>query len=149
MQWVADHTWETWLIAALVLAGAELTTLDLTLLMMGVGAGAGSLMAGLGLNVYVQVLVAVAVAIAMLSFVRPPIVRRLHAAPTVHSGTAGLVGQSGLVLEEVTGQAGRIKLHGEVWSARAIDDRMLIEPGRKVAVAQIEGATAVVYPLAE
>ena len=33
-----DHAWQTWLIVALLLAGAEMATLDLTLLMMAVGA---------------------------------------------------------------------------------------------------------------
>lgn len=132
---------------AFVLAGAEITTLDFTLLMMAVGAGAGSVMAAFGLNIYVQVLVAVAVAVGMLVFVRPSIVHRLHAAPTIHSGAAALVGKAAVVVERVTSEAGRVKLAGEVWSARAVDESMQLEPGRKVAVAEIDGATAVVYPL--
>ena len=147
MGWLSDHSWEAWLIAALVLAAAEMTTLDFTLLMMAVGAGAGCLMAALGLNVWVQVLVAAAVAVAMLSFVRPSIVRRVHSGPTIQTGPQALVGQSGLVLERVTGATGRVRLRGEVWTARAVDDGVTIEPGAKVGVAEIDGATAVVYPL--
>ncbi len=147
MNWLSDHQWQTWLIAALVLAGAELATLDLTLLMMAVGAAAAALIAGLGFNVVVQVLGAVVVAVALLGFVRPNIVRRLHAGPTLQNGPEALVGRSGLVLERVTAHAGRVKLRGEVWSARTFDESVVVEPGEKVGVAQIDGATAVVYPI--
>ena len=41
MDWIRDHGWQTWLIASLLLAGAEMTRLDLSLLMMAVGAAAG------------------------------------------------------------------------------------------------------------
>ena len=147
MDWLRDHGWETWLIVALLLAGAELATLDFTLLMLAVGAGAGCLMAAIGFGLWLQVIVAAVVAVAMLAFVRPSIVKRLHAGPTVQNGPQALVGQSGLVLERVTGVDGRVRLRGEVWSARAVDDSVDIEPGAKVGVAEIDGATAVVYPL--
>ena len=147
MDWLSNHSWEAWLIAALLLAATEMATLDFTLLMMGIGAGAGCLMAAIGLNVWVQVIVAAAVAIAMLSFVRPNIVRRVHSGPTIQTGPQALIGQSGLVLERVTGLGGQVRLRGEVWSARAVDDGVTIEPGAKVGVAEIDGATAVVYPL--
>jgi membrane protein implicated in regulation of membrane protease activity len=147
MDWLQNHSWESWLIVALVLAATEMATLDFTLLMMAVGAGAGCLMAAIGFNVWIQVIVAAVVAVTMLAFVRPNIVKRVHRGPTVQNGPQALVGQSGLVLERVTGLTGRVRLRGEVWSARAVDDGVLIEPGAKVGVAEIDGATAVVYPL--
>src|SRR3954471_20909197 len=98
MGWLADHDWEAWLIAALLLAAAEMATLDFTLLMMAAGAAVGCILAALGFHVSIQVLGAVIAAVALLAFVRPRFVRRLHRGPTVQSGTAGLVGKSGLVL---------------------------------------------------
>ncbi|MBA2444458.1 MAG: NfeD family protein [Nocardioidaceae bacterium] len=147
MEWLQSHAWQTWLIAALLLAGAEMATMDFALLMLAVGAGAGCLMALLGLPVVAQVLIAVAVSVALIAFVRPTIVRRLHAGPTLQNGPEALVGKSGLVLERVTAHTGRVKLSGEVWSARALEESHVIEPGSKVAVSQIDGATAVVYPI--
>lgn len=147
MDWLQEHSWQAWLVASLLLAGAEVATLDLTLLMMAVGALAGCGVAAAGLNVYIQVLVAAIVAVSLLAFVRPPIVRRLHAGPTVRTGPAALVGGTALVLERVTEHAGRIKLGGEVWSARSLDENVDIEPGSKVSVAEIDGATAVVFPV--
>ena len=149
MDWVRDHAWQSWLIAALLLAGAEMATLDLSLLMMAVGALAACAMAALGFGIVVQVLAAVVVAVAMLAFVRPNLVRRLHAAPTLRNGPEALIGRSGLVLERVTAHTGRVKLSGEVWSARSLQESAIIEPGAKVAVAEIDGATAVVYPVSQ
>jgi len=51
------------------------------------------------------------------------------------------------VLERVTAHAGRVKLSGEVWSARSVEEAAVIEPGHKIGVAEIDGATAVVYRL--
>jgi membrane protein implicated in regulation of membrane protease activity len=147
MDWVRDHGWQTWLIVSLLLAGAEMTTLDLSLLMLAVGAGAGCVVAAVGFNVVFQVIVAAVVAVALLGLVRPNMVKRLHAGPTLQNGPGALVGKSGLVLERVTAETGRVKLMGEVWSARTLEESATIEPGEKVGVAQIDGATAVVYPV--
>lgn len=147
MDWLRDHDWQTWLIVALLLAGTEMATLDFTLLMMAVGALAGCLAALVGFSVVFQVLTSVVVAVALLAFVRPPIVRRLHRGPTLQNGPVALVGKSGLVLERVDAHNGRVKLSGEVWSARTLEESQVVEPGTKVGVAQIDGATAIVYPL--
>ncbi|MGH3470480.1 MAG: NfeD family protein [Nocardioidaceae bacterium] len=147
MDWVSNHGWQSWLIISLLLAGAELTTLDLTLLMLAVGAAVGCLLAVLGLAVAVQVIGAVVVAVAMLAFVRPNVVRRLHAGPTLENLPAALVGESGLVLEQVTAHDGRVKLRGEIWSARTQDPSVVVEPGKTISVVKIDGATAIVFPL--
>ena len=146
MDWLQEHSWQAWLVVSLVLAGAEAATLDFTLLMMAVGALAGCGAAAIGLNIYVQVLAAAVVSVSLLAFVRPAMARRLHGGPTVRTGPAALIGGTGLVLETVTEHSGRVKLGGEVWSARSLDENVEIEPGSKVSVAEIDGATAVVFP---
>ena len=50
-----------------------------------------------------------------------------------------------MVLERVDASGGRVKIGDEVWSARAFDERQVIEPGAKVQVGEIEDATALVY----
>ncbi len=146
MDWLREHDWQAWLVLSLALTGAEAATLDLTLLMMAVGALAGCGAAAVGFNLYIQVIAAAVVAVALLAFVRPSVVKRIHSGPTIRSGTAALIGSSGLVLEQVTEHTGRIKLNGEVWSARSLDESVAIDPGSKVSVAEIDGATAVVFP---
>jgi membrane protein implicated in regulation of membrane protease activity len=68
----------------------------------------------------------------------------MYAPPQIRSGTAALIGTQAVVLETVDGSTGRIKLAGEIWSARSLDEDARFEPGEKVAVFEIDGATAVV-----
>ena len=145
LDWVGGHVWAVWLGIAAVLAVAELLSLDLVLLMLATGAAAGALTAAIGLGVPVQVVVALGVSVAMLALVRPNVVRRLHAGPELTTGHAALVGRRGVVVEPVDAHGGRIRLAGELWSARAYDDTSTIQTGATVDVLEIDGATALVY----
>jgi membrane protein implicated in regulation of membrane protease activity len=55
------------------------------------------------------------------------------------------VGAKAVVLERVDLNGGQVKIGGEVWTARAYDEAQVIEPGARVDVVKIEGATALVY----
>ena len=81
----------------------------------------------------------------MLFVVRPLALRHLRTPTAIRTGTDALVGQAGVVLEPVDGNNGRIKLKGEVWSARSYDPSTSLDAGRHVEIVQIEGATAIVY----
>lgn len=76
--------------------------------------------------------------------IRPLARRHLTTPREIRSGTAALVGTSAIVVEAVDARDGRIKLAGEIWSARSLDADARIEPGATVWVLQIEGATALV-----
>ncbi len=140
-----SYDWVAWLGLAVVLGIMEVTSLDLVFAMLAVGALAGAA-SGLFIdNVLVQVLIALVVAVGMLFVVRPIAMRHLRTPHAIRTGTDALVGQRGVVLEAVDGEGGRIKLKGEVWSARAFDPDCSIAAGQHVEVVQIDGATAVVY----
>jgi membrane protein implicated in regulation of membrane protease activity len=138
--------WIAWLIVAAVLGVAELMTTTFALGIIAVAAlvaaGVGGLHAGLAL----QLLAFVAAAGAGLGFVLPVARRHVRQPPLLRTGTAALVGKSGSVLEEVTADSGRVRIGGEVWSARSYDETLVIPVGAAVDVMQIEGATALVYP---
>ena len=143
--WLSQHAWAVWLAVAVLLGVAELLSLDLILLMLAAGAGAGAATAAIGLGVPLQVLVALVVSVAMLGLVRPNVVHRLHAGPELRTGPAALVGRTAVVIEPVDAHGGRIRLAGELWSARSYDETSRIPPGATVDVLEIDGATAVVY----
>jgi membrane protein implicated in regulation of membrane protease activity len=65
--------------------------------------------------------------------------------PLLRTGTAALVGTKALVLDRVDVNGGRVRIGGEDWSARAFLDDQVLEPGERVEVVKIEGATALVY----
>ena len=48
------------------------------------------------------------------------------------------------MLERVDRDGGQVKIGGEVWTARAYDEDDVFEPGARVEVMKIDGATALV-----
>ncbi len=141
--WFED--WQAWSALAIALGVAELFSLDLVLLMLASGALVGVVVALLGLPVAVQVLAAVVASVAMLAFVRPSVVKRLHAGPELRLGHDALVGKQGITVSEVTAQGGQVRIGGELWTARPYDETLVIPEGAKVDVLQIKGATALVH----
>ena len=134
-----------WLIAALVLAGAEVLTGDLSLLMLG---GAALATAGthwvFGWPVWADGLVFVIVALLLLVGVRPVLRRRLTAGRGLPEPMKALQGKTALVLDRVARHEGQVKLDGQVWTARPLSDDDIYQPGDHVTVVHIDGATAVV-----
>ncbi len=145
MDGLGGYDWAAWLGLAVVLGIVEVTTLDLTFAMLAVGALAG---AGAGLfvdSLVIEALVALAVAVAGLVVVRPVALRHLRTPLAIRTGTDALTGSTGLVLEPVDANGGRVKVRGEIWSARSFDPSVSIEAGRNVEIVQIDGATVIVY----
>jgi len=148
MDWLRDNMCEAWLALAILLGVAELFSLDLVLIMLAVGALAGMVTAALDAALVVQVLVAAAASLGMLALVRPNLVARLHTGPELRLGHGKLVGQRGVVTEQITSvEPGRIRLAGEIWSAAPYDEDLTIAPGETVEVFEIRGATAYVHPI--
>jgi membrane protein implicated in regulation of membrane protease activity len=136
--------WIWWLIGAALLGIALVVTAMPELGMLAMGAVAGAVTAGLGGGMVAQVLVFAVVSSALIVVVQPVARRSRGQHPKLSSGVDALLGRQATVLERVDGQGGRIKLGGEVWSARSLDPDAAYEPGAQVDVAEIDGATAVV-----
>ncbi|GAA1515690.1 NfeD family protein [Kribbella lupini] len=149
MDWLRENVWAAWLGIAVVLGLAELATLDFTLLMLAAGAlaatGAAALFPGL---LWLQIVVGLLTAAAMLGAIRPLLVRKIHHGVEMKTGSQHVIGRTGVVVKEIHPDSlGSIKLGGELWTARPFDDLTTIPPGTRVEVMQIDGATAVVYPI--
>jgi membrane protein implicated in regulation of membrane protease activity len=134
--------WLLWLIAAGVLAAAEVTTLTFVLAMFSGGALAGAITAAFGAPLLAQVIVAIVATCALLIGVRPVARRHLMAGPTAATGSERLVGEEAVVLSEVTAHDGRVRLNGGEWSARSYDKGQVLPAGTVVRVMKINGATA-------
>jgi membrane protein implicated in regulation of membrane protease activity len=137
--------WVIWLILAGLLATGEVLSLGLVLGLVALGAVAAALVAVAGGGVALQLIAFAVGAVALLGLVRPVARAHLRTPRALKTGTAALVGTRALVLERVDAHTGRVKIGGEVWSARAYDETQVIEPGATVEVLKIEGATALVY----
>jgi membrane protein implicated in regulation of membrane protease activity len=138
--------WIVWLIVAAVLGVAELMTTTFALGIIAVGARVAAAVAAVDLGLPLQLLAFVVASTAGLGLVLPVARRHVRQPPLLKTGPAALVGRPARVLEEVTGDSGRVRIGGEEWSARAYDESLIIPVGHTVDVMQIEGATALVYP---
>ncbi|WP_371651817.1 MULTISPECIES: NfeD family protein [unclassified Streptomyces] len=136
--------WVGWLIAAAGLGIPLVLTAMPEFGMLAVGAVAAAVAAGLGLGTVAQVLVFVVVSVALIAVVRPIAARHSAERPRLATGIDALKGRQAVVLERVDSSGGRIKLAGEVWSARTLDGGQSFEPGQQVDVVEIDGATAIV-----
>ncbi|MQY33447.1 hypothetical protein SRB17_14080 [Streptomyces sp. RB17] len=136
--------WVWWLVGAAALGIPLVVTAMPEFGMLAVGAVAAAVAAGLGLDGVIQVLVFVVVSVALIAVVRPIAARHGRQLPRLATGVDALKGKQAVVLERVDGSGGRIKLAGEVWSARALDTGRAYEVGQEVDVVDIEGATALV-----
>ncbi|WKX69632.1 NfeD family protein [Streptomyces sp. XD-27] len=136
--------WVWWLIAAGGLGIPLVLTAMPEFGMVAVGSVAAALTDALGGGLVLQTVVFAAVSVALIAAVRPMANRSRRRPPELVSGVEALKGRQAVVLERVDGASGRIKLAGEVWSARALDTDQAYEPGQQVDVVDIDGATAVV-----
>ncbi len=135
-----------WVGIALLLVVIEIISLDLVLIMFAGGALSAGLTGYLGGPMWAQVLVFAVVSLLLLAALRPWLLRSLRGRVRLEeTGTAALVGKEAQVVAEVGATTGRVKLVGEVWTARTSAAEPLA-PGTRVRVVAIEGATAVVEP---
>lgn len=144
IDWIQDHAWAAWLAFAVFLAVIEMLSLDLVLLMFAIAALSAGIAAGLGAPVWICIPIFALVSLGLLFLVRPSLVAKLHAGPTLTTGHEALVGAFGVVVEPVDARNGRIQLAGELWSARSEQLTQTYDTGTQVQVTRIDGATAVV-----
>ncbi|WP_328556332.1 MULTISPECIES: NfeD family protein [unclassified Streptomyces] len=139
------NAWVWWLVGAAGLGIPLVVTAMPEFGMLSVGAVAAAVVAGLGGGVVLQVLVFVGVSVALIAVVRPIAARHSAQRPQLATGIEALKGKQAIVLERVDSSGGgRIKLAGEIWSARALDAGLAYEVGQEVDVVDIDGATAIV-----
>jgi len=137
--------WAVWVVIAAALALGEVFTLAFLLGLIALAAVAAGVAAALGAGVLVQLIVFIAGSIATLALIRPVAKAHLRTPARLRTGTAALVGAKAVVLERVDDVSGRVRIGGEEWSARAYLEGQVLEPGARVEVAQIQGATALVF----
>ena len=138
--------WIAWAIVAIGLAVGEIFTPGLFFLgPLAVAAVVSAAAAAIGAGIAIQVIVFAGASLASLAVLRPLARAHLRMPPAMRTGTAALVGTRAVVVQRVDDSGGRIRLGGEEWSARAYVPDQVFEAGTSVEVAEIKGATALVY----
>jgi membrane protein implicated in regulation of membrane protease activity len=136
--------WVLWMIAAGLLAVGEMFTLGFFAGPIAIAAVLAAVVALAGAGVAVQWIVFIAASLGSLLVLRPIARRHLRTPAQIRTGTAALIGAPAIVLERVDGRGGQVKIAGEVWTARSYDEDQSYEPGARVEVMKIDGATALV-----
>jgi membrane protein implicated in regulation of membrane protease activity len=139
-------SWIVWLVLAAVLGVAEIMTTTLAFGLIAVGAVVAGVVGLAGAGLPFQLIAFGVASAAGLGVVRPIAVRHIKQPPLLRTGTSALVGRSAKVVEEVTDDGGKVRIGGELWSARPYDESQVISVGSTVDVFAIEGATALVHP---
>jgi membrane protein implicated in regulation of membrane protease activity len=139
-------SWIIWLVLAAVLGVAEIMTTTLAFGLIAVGAVVAGVVGVAGAGLPFQLIAFAVASAAGLGVVRPIAVRHIKQPPLLRTGTSALVGRSAKVVEEVTDDGGKVRIGGELWSARPYDESQVIAEGSTVDVFAIEGATALVHP---
>jgi membrane protein implicated in regulation of membrane protease activity len=133
-----------WLVAGLVLLGAEVVTGTFVLLMLAGGALAAAAASLLGLGLIGSAALFAVVSVVLLAG-RSPLRHRLERrTPHTPTRAEALVGGMATVVARVDGHGGRVRIGDDEWSARAFDGAQVIEAGERVTVVRISGATALV-----
>jgi membrane protein implicated in regulation of membrane protease activity len=136
--------WVAWAVAAAILAAGEAATAGLVLGPIALAAAAAAIVAAAGAGIVIQIVAFMIASVAGIAVLRPIALRHMKTPPHLRTNTAALVGSRATVVERVDGNGGRVKIGGEVWSARSYDEDRIIEAGARVEVLKIDGATALV-----
>ena len=138
--------WVAWAIVSVLLAIGEIFTPGLFFLgPIAVAAVAATAAAAAGGPVWLQIVIFVAGSFAAVGLLRPIARAHLTMPRAIRTGAAALEGSRAIVLQPVDDRGGRVKIGGEEWSARSYVPDEQFDVGTVVEVAQIQGATALVY----
>lgn len=148
-QWLADNQAVAWLAAALILIGADMFMgMDMWLIMFGVGALAGAGAVALGVGTPLALLIAALVSLLLLTLVRPPVLKKLHAGPELkHEQVSDLVGRHARAIEAIDDAHGQVLFDGVVWTARPYLEETRIPAGTPIEVLSVDELTVLVHPV--
>jgi membrane protein implicated in regulation of membrane protease activity len=138
--------WLLWLILAVIFGVGEIATLGFFLGPFAGGAAVAAVVSAAGVPFVGSLAVFLVISVLLLLTLRPIARRQRRMPPQLRTGTAALVGKPATVLERIANDEGLgcVRIDGEVWTARSYLDDETYEPGTRVQVVEIRGATALV-----
>lgn len=138
--------WILWLVLAGVLGIGEMHQGGFYLAPFAAGAALATVVSLLGVGALLAVIVFGVSSGLVFATLRPVAKRHRRLPPSIRTGAAALIGRRAIVLERIANDegVGCVKIDGEVWTARSFDEDQIFDPGERVEVVEIRGATALV-----
>lgn len=135
-----------WMITAIGFAVAEGFTLGLTFIWFAGGALLAMIVSFFGLGLWVQILAFIVGSAVMLIYTRPVAIKVFKIGAT-KTNVDSLIGKQGVVIKKLEPfTMGHVKVKGQIWSAKPVDD-VEIPEGTTVEVVRIDGVKLIVKSL--
>jgi membrane protein implicated in regulation of membrane protease activity len=133
-----------WLVLMLVLAGAEIVSVNLTTIWFALGALAAMISSLCGANIWLQLIWFLAVSILTL-IITKPLVKKFVNSKTQATNADMVIGQTCVVVEPIDNlkATGAVTVGGKTWTARSLDAQVYA-PGERVTAVRIEGVKLIV-----
>lgn len=147
-EFILNHLWEAWAIVALLCLVAELSAGDFFMMCFVVGAVVSALCAAAGVGLYVSIGVFAVCSLICIFFVRPFVLRCVHARrPERKSNADALIGRRAVVRETIRrGGSGYVAIDGDMWRSVSADGSEIAE-GASVEVVARESIILTVKPV--
>lgn len=144
---MAEYMIYIWLAVIFLALVVEGMTAQLISIWFVPGGLAGLISGFCGAGEWVQLLIGAVVTLICLIATRP-LVNRVMKFRKVDTNSGRLVGQTGVVVQEIRNldAKGQVKIQGSVWSARSENGEVIPLEG-KVRIVRIEGVKLIVKPL--
>ena len=139
-----------WLIALAVFLVIEIITMGLTTIWFAGGSLVAFIASLIGVPVIAQIAIFFVISFVLLFFTRPVVEKHLNNSRT-KTNVNSMIGKEGKVTEEIDNfnQKGTIVVNGLEWTARSIDDDIVIPNGSKIIVKDVQGVKAIVGKVSE
>ena len=139
-----------WLVVFIVFTGVELATVTLISIWFAAGALVAMFVAMAGGKFVLQFIVFSLTAFAILIATRPW-AKKFVNVKKQSTNADRAIGEEVRVLQRISNldQTGMVIVHGQEWTARAEDDKIIIEQGELVRIIRISGVKLIVKGVKE
>lgn len=140
--------WHVWLVIAGAFAILEIATTGFLVFWFAVGALVAMIVSFFVKSIFIQSLIFVIVSTLLLFATKPFVNKIMPKDSFVKTNSYSIEGKIGKVtidIEPIEGK-GQVKVAGEAWSAKSLDDTY-IPKDTEVVIEKIEGVKAIVKPL--
>ena len=148
LEYITSNFWLFWLIIAVVCLILELSSGDFFVTCFAMGGLCALVASLLGTPFWVQVVVFAICSVLSIWFIRPKLLKSLHAGGEDRPSNAdALLGREGTVVEPIVQNgSGYVKIDGDVWKA-VTQDGSPVAKGEQVRVVSMESIVVIVVKI--
>lgn len=134
-----------WLVLFVVFVVVEFITQGITTIWFAGGSVVSLFASALNAPIWLQVTLFIVISVVLLVFTRP-ILLKYYDSKLIKTNVEAVVGETAVVTTTINNLSseGQVQLKGMDWTARAINDLMIIAEGEKVIVRSVEGVKLIV-----